>query len=383
MATVKTGIVYLQKDKFQLYSPYAGNILEFRFVPESIRDLDIINSSLLSNLIRSFIITGKIPPCNLIFVLAENAYFTKDFLMYSEQKTPDPTHPAITKEVLQKQADEFVEHVPFDNVVSKTMPIKDGLKVCATNKDFYETIAVAFEHQGFTIESVLPGVVIGNGLSLRPSMDGAMANLILQKANAAKQYNLLGQQVFQPQLKQESEEDDEGALEHLPQSKKQDKKQLYALVGVFASLLIVLIIVYVQSTTPPPPPKQPAFANTTNPTPLVAKPVVLATIIPTTAPLVSPSLLETKNLTVEILSATSSEAEARFLQSKLDAFKFESVNVSTQTSIGTTGAIVSFSSTVSQNVRNAVLAEVKRITTNVTVQENQNSTYDIIVVLGQ
>ncbi|HWY79797.1 MAG TPA: hypothetical protein VNW29_05575 [Candidatus Sulfotelmatobacter sp.] len=381
--TVKTGIIYLQKDKFQFYSPYIRSILEFRFVPEIVQDLDIINAELLENLIKVFVANNKIVPSNLVFVLAESAYFIKDFVNPVTHKNPTVASPLlITKELLLKQADEFIEHVPFDNVVSKTIPIKDGLKVCATNKDFYESVAIAFEHLGFTVESVVPGLVLGNGLSLRPVLDLAMATMILQKINAVRQYNLLGQQVFQPQVKQEMEEVDEVEIERL-QTKKSDKKRFYALGGVFISLIFVLVIVYVQSQTPPTPPKQPALANTSNPTPQVANPVVLATIIPTVTGSTSASTLQTQNLTIQIVDTLNSPSVAQNLLGRLDTYKFKSVNLQTASSIGSSGTLVSFSSGISQDVRNIVLEEVKKYVQNVIVQEKQIGTYNITIVLGQ
>src|SRR6185437_5935026 len=140
--TGKTGVVYIMKDKFQYFSPYDGRIFEFRFAPQAIRDLDIINSEILENLIKAFIVNSKIVQANLVFVLAENAYFSKDCIV-APSKKPAENQRTVTRELIQNEAEEFVEHVPFDNVVSKMIPIKDGIKVCATNKDFYESIAVA------------------------------------------------------------------------------------------------------------------------------------------------------------------------------------------------------------------------------------------------
>jgi len=48
----------------------------------------------------------------------------------------------------------------------------------------------------FTVESVIPGLVLGDGLSLRPVLDPVMVNKFC-KNNMVKEYNLLGQQVFQ------------------------------------------------------------------------------------------------------------------------------------------------------------------------------------------
>jgi len=378
---LKTGVVYLMKEKFQYFSPYDGKIFEFRFMPEIIRDLDVINGGLLENYIKVFIANSKISPANLVFVLAENAYFMKDFSTVAQQKNAN-TERTVTRELLQKNAEEFVEHVPFDNVVSRMLPLKDGLRVCATNKDFYESIAIAFEHNGFIVDSVLPGIVLGNGLNLRPVLDQAMANMILQKANAVKEYNLLGQQVFQPQSKQENEEVDEVELERL-QSKKPNKKRLYGMVGLLFSLIIVLVIVIIQSQAASTSPKSSVLANAPAPTSQVAAPVVLATQIPTSEPALSPSTLETQNLTVQIVNASNSTTAAENLQGMLDAYKFKSVNIQTQSPIGSSGALVSFGPNVSQDVRNAVLADIKKFENNINVQDQKIGNYDISIVLGQ
>lgn len=377
----KTGVIYLMKDKFQFYSPYDGKIFEFRFVSELIRDLDVINSGLLENYIKAFITSSRTRPSNLVFVLAENAYFSKDFFVTSSQQKVG-TQPEVTKDMLQKQADEFIEHVPFDNVVSKTIPIKDGIKVCATNKDFYETVAIAFEHNGFTVESVVPATVLGNGLSLRPVLDQPLANLILQKINGVRQYNLLNQQVFQPPAKQETEEVDEVELEHL-QPKKPDKKRLYSMIGVLFSLIIVLVIVYEQSQVPSSAPKQNALASTT-PAIQQVTPVALSTVIPTTSDAnTTPSEAETANLSVQIINASDSATAAQNLQGLLDTYKFQSISLQTQSPIGSSGSLVSFGSNVTQDVRDAVLTQVKKFETNIIVQDQKIGDYDISIVLGQ
>ncbi|HEX8932440.1 MAG TPA: hypothetical protein VF810_04755, partial [Patescibacteria group bacterium] len=64
----KTGIIFLQRDKLQIYSPFLPNVLEFRFVPELIRDFDLINRELLENLIKVFLVNNKLPASNMVMV---------------------------------------------------------------------------------------------------------------------------------------------------------------------------------------------------------------------------------------------------------------------------------------------------------------------------
>ncbi len=380
--TVKTAVIYIQKDKFQIYTPSIGRVIEFRFVPEIMRDLDVVNAELLENLVKVFVTNNKISPSNLIFVLAENAYFTKDFVPPAQQKGAI-VQPEVTKELLQKQADEFIEHVPFDTVVSKSIPLKDGVKVCATNKDFYESIAISFEHLGFSVESVLPGLVFGNGLSLRPVMDLPMANVILQKVSALRQYNLLNQQAYQPLVKQETEEVDEVELEQQQQqNKKPNKKSIYTLVGIVPVLLGLAVVMYAQFQAPPPNWRSQA----SNPAPtLPAKPVqlVTVTVVPTVATTTSSGNLQTQDLTVQIVNTSNSAAVAQSLLGRLDTYKFKSVSLQSESSVGSASTLVSFSPNTTQDVRDVVLSEVKKYETNVIVQEKQLGTFDVAIVLSQ
>ena len=53
--TERTGVIYLQKDKFDFYTLQIGKVIECRFVPKIIRDLKMVNPKLLENLIKLFI----------------------------------------------------------------------------------------------------------------------------------------------------------------------------------------------------------------------------------------------------------------------------------------------------------------------------------------
>ncbi len=378
--TEKASVIFIQKDKFQFFSPVTGKVFEFRFASEMVRDLDVINAELLESQIKVFVTNGKISPGNLIFALAENAYFAKDFVQPAPVKGT-ASQPAVNPEIFQKQADEFIEHVPFDNVVSKTIPLKDGIKVVATNKDFYEAVAISFEHLGFTIESVLPGLVLGNGLSQRPVMDPPMANLILQKVNTLRQYNLLNQQVYTPLVKQETEEVDEVEIES-KDPKKANKKSIYALIGIAPVVIGLFVVLYMQMTAPPPKwkteanPTGPAVKNT-------AVPTVQVTALPNSTSASASGSLQTQTLTVQIASTATSASIAQKLLGQLDTLKFKSVSLQSQSTVSSGSTLVSFAPTVTPDVRNAVLAYIKQSETNVIVQDKQLGTFDISIVLGQ
>lgn len=390
MATKQSGIILLHRDSFQVYSPYLTTILEFRFVPEIIRDLDVINKDLLENLIKLFITNSKIPPSNMQLVIADNAAFIKDFAA-SAPPSPQPGVTPVSSQnfidELKVEADKFTEHVPFENVVSKTFPWNNGLRVFAVNQELYEDIKNSFEKNGFTIDVVIPGFLLGN-LSISPTIDIGLAATLPEKINGLRQNNLLTKAIREDET-QDSDEQEQDTGEHkppvemrMPQGK--DKKRLYVMVGVFVVLIIILIIVYFQSLTPPPvmtntstvqqpvTAVQPATTNNVQTTPIVQS---VATVIP--------SLVVAKELTVQIVSIPASVRSAQTLKTRLDTFGFKSVQIQNQTTTGASKSLITFSSRPSPAVKNSLLEEVRKIAADVTVQENKENPSDIVVFLAK
>jgi hypothetical protein len=388
--TAKPGIIYLQKDKFQLFSPFLRQIVEFRFVPEIVRDSDIINKELLESLVKVFVENTKIPPGNLTIVLADNTYFVKDFLLPTPPPVkpgqPAPPQPQMTMETISVMSMDFVEHVPYENVVSLTFPLKNGLKVCAVNKDFYDTVSSSFEKLGFVIDAVYPGLVFGGNLTTKPVLDAQLVNTVFQKAGSIKQYDLLQQKVFSPDIKKDKDAesvDDPGP--EVPQDpKKTDKKRLFLMVGLLAVLLIILAIVAVQSMAPVPPPKH---AATVQSNPLPADIVSLAPTEVTAAPpvevTIAPAKLQTQSLSLEIVSSTNDDPNSKTLHDALSKYTFKNLTVQTQSTTNSSSTLVTFSNNVTQDVKNAVLAEVRNVKSDVVVQEKQSSDYDITVLLAK
>lgn len=379
----KPGVIYLQKDRFQLYSPFLRQIVEFRFVPEIIQDLDVINTDMLESLVKMFVGNAKIQPSDLIIILADNAYFVKDFVLPTPPKgTPPTQQPQITRETLDVMSLDFIEHVPYENVVSKTFPLKSGLRVCAVNKDFFNAIVVAFEKLGFKITTVLPGLVLGNNLSAKPVLDNSLVSAALQKSATLQKYDLLSQEVYKPVVK-ESSESTEIELDDLHGvDKKPDKKRLYGMVGLLGLLLIILAVVYINSTQAPPPPEPaPATANTT--APAASQPAVSVAVSEAVqeGPKIDPA--EAKLLTVQLTNAAAPAISVEKLRSALGKYGFASLTTQSQPNVNTSQTIITFSLLPSTEMRTAVLKEVKSITPNVQVQEKSDASTDITILLGK
>jgi hypothetical protein len=152
--------------------------------------------------------------------------------------------PKPNLEQAQKQADEFLEHIPFEEVASKSIPIENGIRAYAANKDLYESIKECFVHSGSEVISILPATVIGPELT--NALDAAAINAILKKYTTLKQFNLNTQSPVL-QLKYEAKEEEKKEIEttdEIKQEKKPGNRRIILLVGVFIFLIIVLVVVF-------------------------------------------------------------------------------------------------------------------------------------------
>lgn len=265
--TEKTGVIFLQKDKFDVFQPLIGKVSEFRFVPEIIRDLEVVNQELLENLIKLFITNNKIDPSEMIIVLSDNVSFLKDFFVHPAEKKTD-VNPGtgaslgkieqIAPKVTDEEINFFIEHIPFERVISKTFPLENGVKVFAANQDLFESLKTSFEKLGFKITMVLPGIIFPNNVGSRVGLDANTAIGILSTAELLKEHNLLtGQKpvINQPKPEFKKAEDPftpSDASQSAKKPQKKSNKRLFIMLAVFIILIIILIFVYLGSLQQPP-----------------------------------------------------------------------------------------------------------------------------------
>lgn len=387
MAATKPGIIYILKDKFQMYSPFSNGLLEYRYPPEIIRDLDVINTDLLESQIKVFVTNNKLQPSSLIIVLADNTYFVKDFAMAAPPPAQPPKPgqppapmPKASLEDLKPQINLFIEHVPYENVVSREFPLKTGIRVLAVNQDMYACLKRAFELLGFKVEAVFPGMVLGNNMGAKPAMDGSLVALMQQKASSFNQFNLLTDKPFEPTLKKSEESVDEVEIAKAD-NKSPDKKRLFMLVGVFGFLIIVLIIVFIQSQQPPPPQPAAATQSSTTQTAPIANPAT-ASAQTQVQSAISPSTADFKELTAQVISAAEEGTTGQVLRGELNKYPFKSITIQTQPNLAAANTTVTFSPKVSPAVKNVVLESVRKVRANVTTQDRANA-IDITIVVGK
>jgi len=379
--TTKTGIIFMQRDKFQIYSPYLPSMFEFRFIPDIVRDYDIVNRELLENLLKVFIVNNKIPVSSMVIVLSDSASFIKDFTappsppkVNPQQNIQQPIPAVPTLEDLQKQADQFIDHVPFESVSGKTYPLPNGIRAYATNKEMFESIISVLEKQGFILDSVIPGFAFGSEVSAKQGMDGASINIVLQKMNMVKAYNLLTERkpVVESVHAEEVVEANNSTSEVAsPREQKTNKKVL--IIAIVSLVLLIGGTGWI-------------VASQFNEKPYVAPSVApVPTSPPVNAPqsTISPASVNASDLTVQIVSTSVSTTTSETLATALSKYGFKSITPQTQESLGASSGLLIFSEKVGVAVRNTVTEEVKKIEPGIIVQEKSGSLYDIVIMLSK
>ena len=386
---LKTDVLYLQKDRLELYSSVLNKVFEFLFVPEIVQDFDVKNSDLFESLINVFITNNKIPPSEIIVVLSDNACFIKDFVQpasaqniarsgQADQPASTPLQ-ALSNDDLQKDIDLFIQHVPYDKVAYVTFPLPNGLKVCATNEGFYQLIISVLKKHGFNVDYVIPGLSYGNNLTGKSVLDLAMVNFIIQSSNSVKQNNFFAQKIIQDQVKESTDKLNSISVAHEDVSEKKSNKRVFVLIGIFLVLIIVLVIVYFSTMSQ----SQSVSQNTVIPStvPIVSPKIVAspsaAVVLPT------PNQQEIGELTLQIINASGSDTQGEFLKEQMGKYNFKSVALQVQNSIGTTGSVIKYSANTSPAVRSLVLNEVKKITANIQVLESTTNFVDIDILIGK
>lgn len=209
--------LYLGRDKFDFYGTGFENVLTFPFSQITIRDLEILNEAQLQTEIEQFIQQYNIPAANITLIFAPTVLFEKDIVTTS----------------IPEDAQKFLDSVPFENILSNTVPIENGVRVFAANKNFYEILQTTFSKNGSIIETVIPYFVFGQDYTMLDALDTQTASNILKRIDGVKKLTMIQPKTYQPKTQGTSE------IKNEP-NKKQAKMRLYGMVGLFAVLLLIL-----------------------------------------------------------------------------------------------------------------------------------------------
>ncbi len=177
----QNGVLWLDKAGLSLYlekKPF----IRLNFTPDTVSNLEIIDKLKLENLVHSFISQNNLGGISLILIIASDILFEKDWTL------------PLTDAQVKEEAD-FIDNVPFENIVTHTWT-KDGKKkLVAVNQDMISVLKVSFEKDEGRIVAVFPYSLFGANIRNESVRE------IWKKLNALKQDNLMEINTNQPVLK--------------------------------------------------------------------------------------------------------------------------------------------------------------------------------------
>lgn len=174
--TSQTAVIYVQRTGFYYKDNTKDSpVLHYGFSPSVVADLDVIDSKALTESIKVFITDNKLVAKECVIVVSESVYFEKDYA-------------GITKEQEQPVTQLFIDSVPFENVLTKTYLIENGIKVVVANKDFCMALKTVFGSNNLFVCAITPAVIAG----VKEGDDMAASfSLFFEKYEFIKQNNFL------------------------------------------------------------------------------------------------------------------------------------------------------------------------------------------------
>lgn len=213
-------ILYVEGNRLFFYPGLSGATLQLAFPQDILSDLEVLNPQKLLDLLLAFFQTQKIPPSEILCILAPAIVFEKEF------------SPEEKKELVQQ----FLDFVPFDDILSKSFMNKKN-HIFAINRQLYNILKQACEKSN----CLLVGAVAYSSLTdMLPELSQKVdLPLILARFDSCKQFNL------------ETASQQEIALPDKTPEKKENKR-VYILLGIFGILVIILLItIFATSHTSP------------------------------------------------------------------------------------------------------------------------------------
>ncbi|OGG12525.1 hypothetical protein A3D77_01165 [Candidatus Gottesmanbacteria bacterium RIFCSPHIGHO2_02_FULL_39_11] len=315
---LKSAILYISKDKFDLWGQSFSQVLSFVFPLDLVRDLEVINHEGLIISVQSFIERNKIPPLKIVIVLSDTICF--------EKEVPENGNPFEREDILNS----FADMVPFDRVSRKILKIEGKQRIIGTNKILWDTIRESFTNQG----SVIPAVVPSSALSIPDILSNfnpKYARVAFTKAENLREANFF------------ENTGETGGLSP-SSSKPVNHTREIILGGVFLLLLIILVVLI----------------------------IVMKPFSPSNEPEIPPSTevqgaTSEKNLIVYVTASEKEQEVADSLEKSLILKGFKEIRINFSHSAVGEIKTISFSPDITDEKRNAVISSVKTLFDNIKI----------------
>lgn len=343
-------ILSIDRGGFSLYQDTLINIPRFNFTPDIVRDLDVINEGKLITLITTFIQINKIIPSNLGIILSDTVTYVKDL---GESLVP------------QENIQNFLENIPFEEVIAKVIKIDRQARAVAVNKNLVMAIASVFTSKGCMLEAIIPSFLYGSAANFASGLTPGNIRVVLESSEIAKIGNLLTDQqkeVF-PQNPEEKPKEISNKNEEKPQHRRQ-----YVLIGIFIVLLVILAVVYLSSKD------SASSVNVSVPSP---------TLTPTEVPPTPFSAISINSIRIKIIQSSQLVEKAANLKSELSNIGFQNITSEVSEISAAEKSSVIFPQNISADFKNKIVTEVRKSFPNAAVLENQSLDGIITILIGE
>jgi len=345
--TIQPTIIHIDRDKLSLCAPYHLEPLVFKFPPELISDLEIVNSPELNNNLRNFVEQNKIKPGPLVIIVAQSVYFEKN---YTGQTPPTP-----------EEVENFIDTIPFSTVSSKLFRVISGFKQVVINRDFYESLKNTFEELGFQVIAVVPGFALGQNAIAGFTIN--TCRIIYHKMDQIIADSMIG-----------AKDNINASLHEKEQAMLESHKMIVVLLTVLVLAVCGGALYFTYGRTPA------RKAIQTNLIPQIS-PEPTSTPVPAPTPQASLSAEELANLTVQILNASGKIGQAASMSAKLKSLGFDKVQIGNnpKTSVQTS---LYLSPRVATAAGDLVFESVKSLYPNSETETDPQAKFDITVIIG-
>lgn len=223
-------LLYLDTNGFYFFGAGTISVISMGFLPEAVKDMDVINASSLENQIKAFSEQSNIAPSSISVIVSPNLIFEKEIQITDIEKQ-------------KAEVQHFIDNLPFENVASLTLPAEKGIKVLATNEDLFLSLNTSFLKVNSSIEIVILYNSLGADGQLINNLTPDNANMLIKKIDRLKQFNLLKQRPKTPLIQQapdESKNETQTSGISTSSPPKKSNTRTYVMVGFLLVLLGVL-----------------------------------------------------------------------------------------------------------------------------------------------
>lgn len=348
-------LIYIDRNNLYFYGGNVHAPLVLPFKPTTIRDIEIINSEQFEKELNDFIKNNKIEPTDTMIIIAHQSSF---------EKILDPKTPSDQIEILKKQ---FIDNVPFEEVLSKSFITPKGTKIIVVNKDLIYLIRDIFTRNHFNVE------VIASIAALFPDSDitlnATSAQQILQKASAFKQYMFL--------LKDEDIPSTDMFEETYVKTKK-NNTLLYS-IPAFVILIGILVWLIISQRTA-------AKLSTKKITPIPAQ--VSARISPTltiepSQSIATETLLPKDSISIRVLNGSGIVGQADTVKDALEKNDYTLISTGNASTLQTARTLIIVKSKVPSVQREEIANIIKPVVGDASIQVNDEIDVDVFITTAK